>query len=366
MDESRTMQFPDRVFELSTGEAKEFFIAVSASPGEPPDAVLDRALGVVRAKSAAIISAKVFGAPPGNSAGDLLRSRGGGVDWPVTWIGEDTARGTELSGVQIWAVAGTPCTRIRRGDVVLATVFDDEHARYCKLAGVLPDDTASDAAAQTMQVFHTMQGVLHEAGMTFDHVVRTWFFNDRITSWYRVFNDARDDFFYAHHVFDGIVPASTGIGGSNIMGAALAAGLLAVQPKSDSVAVRRVSSPLQCPAFDYGSSFSRAVEIDTPDCRRVFISGTASIAPEGYTMHLGETAPQMAHTMHVIEAILQSRGMGWEDANRAIAYVKRAEDLELVSNSISPLANAPVLLVNNDICRDDLLFEIELDAAKMK
>lgn len=360
------MPFLDRVFELHSGETKEFFMAVSASPGEPADAVIERALAFARDRNAEIVAAEAFGAPPGTAACEFLRACGAGADWPAAWIGEDATRGIGLSGIQIWAIAGTPCTRIRRGDTASATVFDDEHARYCRVAGILPDDPTSTASEQTMQVFHAMLDILQQAGMSFDNVVRTWFFNDRITSWYKEFNDARDDFFYAHHVFDGIVPASTGIGGSNIMGAALTAGLLAVQPKSDSVAVRRVSSPLQCPAFDYGSSFSRAVEIETPSARRLLISGTASIAPEGYTIHLGETEPQIAHTTRVIEAILQSRGMGWEDVSRAIAYVKRPEDVELASNHMSQLADAPVLLVNNDVCRDDLLFEIELDAVKRK
>lgn len=360
------MQFPDRVFELSSQGVKEFFIAVSAAPGESADAVLNRAFDLLRDSSAELIAAEVFGAPPGQHTLKLLRSHGGGVDWPVAWVGEDAARGIELSGVQLWAVAGAPCARIRVGNDIVGAVFEDAHARYCRLAGVLPGNTGATPAAQTTHVFQGMLEALAQAGMDFDHVVRTWFFNDRITSWYKEFNDARDDFFYAHHVFDGLVPASTGIGGSNIPGGVLTAGLLAVHPKSDDVAVRRVSSPLQCPAFDYGSSFSRAVEIDTPRYRRVLVSGTASIAPEGYTIHVGETEPQIEHTMHVVDAILHSRGLDWKDVNRAILYFKRASDLPLSSACKSRLGNAPVLVVNNDVCRDDLLFEIELDAVSVK
>lgn len=252
------------------------------------------------------------------------------------------------------------------GDTVIGSVFEDADARYCRLAGILPNETSATPAAQTTHVFQAMLEALGQAGMNFDHVVRTWFFNDRITSWYKEFNDARDNVFYAHHVFDGIVPASTGIGGSNIVGAALTGGLLAVQPKSADVTIGRVSSPLQCPAFDYGSSFSRAVEIDTPACRRVFVSGTASIAPEGYTVHLGETEPQMAHTMHVVEAILHSRDLDWQDVNRAILYFKHAEDIPFFSTCMNRLGSAPLLVVNNDVRRDDLLFEIELDAVKIK
>jgi hypothetical protein len=44
-------------------------------------------------------------------------------------------------------------------------------------------------------------------------------------------------------------------------------GLLAVKTKSKGVRAFEVRSPLQSAAVEYGSSFSRAVEIDLPDHR---------------------------------------------------------------------------------------------------
>ncbi|MCX5642874.1 MAG: hypothetical protein NTY10_06580 [Candidatus Omnitrophica bacterium] len=67
--------------------------------------------------------------------------------------------------------------------------------------------------------------------------------------------------------------------------------------------------------------------------------------------------------MEVVQAILDSRSMGWKDTVRAIAYFKDIKDTVFFDNYCRKhgLLNLPVLVVQNDICRDDLLFEIEVD-----
>lgn len=207
-----------------------------------------------------------------------------------------------------------------------------------------------------------MQEGLRAAGMDFSHVIRTWFYNYEMLQWYDEFNKVRTAFFHEHKVFDGLVPASTGIGGRNAAGAALTAGLVAV--RTPGVAPKAIASPLQCPALDYGSSFSRAVELKTPGYRRLMISGTASIAPEGHSVHIGDIDKQVQLTCDVAGAILQSRGMSWQDLSRAIAYFKYGKDAEAFTRfcAAQHLPSMPFLYTANDICRDDLLFEIELDA----
>jgi len=64
------------------------------------------------------------------------------------------------------------------------------------------------------------------------------------------------------------------------------ADVLAVAPKTDAVRIKMVDSPLQGAAWAYGSSFSRALEVIVPDCRRLYISGSASITPDGATADL--------------------------------------------------------------------------------
>jgi len=51
--------------------------------------------------------------------------------------------------------------------------------------------------------------------MDFSHVARTWLYLDNLLDWYDDFNVVRTSFFRKHDVFRGLVPASTGIGGSN-------------------------------------------------------------------------------------------------------------------------------------------------------
>jgi len=123
-------------------------------------------------------------------------------------------------------------------------------------------------------------------------------------------------------------------------------------------------SPLQGPATAYGSAFSRAVEVVGPGWKRLLVSGTASIDKSGYTSHPNSIKKQVQTTMRVVDALLQSRGMCAGNIVRAIAYSPREE----YSHWFNEWAKrnwpfeASVLLGCADICRKELLFEIELDA----
>jgi len=100
--------------------------------------------------------------------------------------------------------------------------------------------------------------------------------------------------------------------------------------------------------------------------RRLYVSGTASISQDGRSIYVGDVERQVERTMEVVEAILKSRDMGWPDVTRAIAYYKQAADCPLAGGYCKglELPEFPVALVKNDICRNDLLFEIEVDAIK--
>jgi hypothetical protein len=72
--------------------------------------------------------------------------------------------------------------------------------------------------------------------------------------------------------------------------------------------------------------------------------------------------------MQVVEAILRRQGMDWGDVTRAIAYFKHARAATAwgrlcQSRRLLPL---PAVVVKNDICRDDLLFEFETDAVRFE
>ena len=98
--------------------------------------------------------------------------------------------------------------------------------------------------------------------------------------------------------------------------------------------------------------------------RRLFISGTASIWPDGRTAWVNDAAKQVTLTMEVVVAILQSRDMDFRNVTRATAYFqnstfKRYFDAWCEERELWRL---PVIALQAEVCRDDLLFEIEVDA----
>lgn len=344
---------------------REFYVNAAPAPDESIAEVFCNIAALLREENACVVSLEVFGvsAVEGNPA---LQVAFGEPDFPVTWLDEGCESAQPLVGVQAWAVSGLTVTPLRAGGRILGSLFEDGCVRACRLGGLGATDPALPAHEQARAVFHQMASLLEQAGMDFSNVVRTWFYNHRMLDWYGAFNTVRTDFFLEHGVFDGLVPASTGVGGHNALGGALTAGLLALVPRCAEVRTFAIPSPLQCPALAYGSAFNRAVEITLPDHRRLLISGTASIAPEGHTVHLDDVEAQVALTMEVVAAILESRGMSWSDVSRSIAYFKHAKDATVFENyrATEKIPSFPAIVVKEDICRDDLLFEIELDALK--
>jgi enamine deaminase RidA (YjgF/YER057c/UK114 family) len=287
-------------------------------------------------------------------------------DIPLTCvIGGPTAPG--LGGLHLSGVADGFVTDLRVADRVVGTVVEGAYATEVRLAGLTAEDTTLPLDQQARRTFEMMEEALALVDMDFSHVARTWLYLDDILAWYDDFNRVRTAFFNDRGVFDHLVPASTGIGGANPAGAAMVAGVYAVRAQHPEVTVQAVPSPLQCPAPAYGSSFSRAVEVAMPDLTRLLISGTASIAPGGATSHIGDVKAQTQLTCEVVEAILESRGMGWEHVTRGTAYVRHAKDAGVLEEYrlAAGMPALPVLVAHNVICRDDLLFELEVDAARI-
>jgi len=355
-----------QIITLNRGAFHEYFMTSVPEGNEPAQSLFQRMADAVRARKAHVISQEVFGIPDRDGAGmQMLKDTMGGIDAPVTWLEDGHA--SDLCGVHLRAISGTSVKRLELDGRIVGSVIEDDYARYCHLGGLLPRRDHLSRSEQASVIFDQMEEMLEAAGMEFSHVLRTWFYNNNILGWYGDFNKIRDDFFHNKRIYDGLVPASTGVGGCNSAGTALVGGLLAVKAKSKGVRAFEVRSPLQSAALKYGSSFSRAVELDLPGHRRLYISGTASIDPNGITAHVGDSEAQVTLTMQVVHAILESRGMDWADVTRGLAYFKHAEDAPLfkkyrISNKI-PLF--PVVIAENCICRDDLLYEIEVDAIRI-
>eukprot|EP00906_Rhabdomonas_costata_P020681 RCo030107 len=254
--------------------------------------------------------------------------------------------------------------------VLVGMSWETPEARFLRVGGLVPLAQAGlPPAAQCEAILASFDAVLGSHGMTARSIARTWYFLDEILAWYSEFNAVRNAWFTKHKVFSGVVPASTAIGGPNPWGTAVVGGLIAVLPLRPSTAptVAALASPLSCSALQYGSAFSRAVEVAPGPAaapHTIFISGTASVALDGSTAHVGDIAAQIERTMSTIAAILKPRAAGWGDVTRMVAYFKREADVGaflayLKDHGLPPL---PLALTANTVCRDDFLFEVELDA----
>ena len=247
--------------------------------------------------------------------------------------------------------------------------FEDADAKYVWAWGITPPDLKKSRGEQASEIFEEIERLLAQDGLTFAHVVRTWFYNDNINDWYAEFNAARTRFFETRHVFETFLPASTGIGHPNPFGAALVAGYFAMLPKTGNAAKEIVKSPLQTDAMTYRSSFSRAAETKSAAGRRLFVSGTASILPDSSDVaFLDDPERQIACAMRAALAIVESRGMTARDVNRAIVYLKKPEYHDLwqawLKEQGLPTNYATELVA--EVCRPEWLFEVELDAVTNK
>ena len=290
----------------------------------------------------------------------------GQAEWPVVWLQGDANKDGDLYSMQAVALAGITPKPIRLNGRDMGFTYEDETARYCRLRGVIPQDVNASRSEQTRSAFETMDAALKLNGFQFTDTVRTWIYLDRLLEWYDDFNIVRTQYFNKTGIFDHRVPASTGIGAANQYGAAIMMDVLAIQPKDDRLKIQEVISPLQNSAIDYKSSFARAVEMAYPTHKKVLISGTASIDPEGRTAHLDDPEKQIRLTLEVVHAILESRGMGWGDLFRGIAYFKDMATKPIYDKIAAELGipRFPLAISHADVCRHDLLFEIELDAVK--
>lgn len=292
----------------------------------------------------------------------------GGVDWPLMWLQGDPCDGKNVSGMQALHVQGASIRLLKLDGRVVGATWSDADADYCAIAGVGSSALAASRQNQALRVFTRMESVLALAGMTFLHVVRTWFFLDRLLEWYVAFNAVRTAFFQERGVFEHVVPASTGIGAVNPEGSALVAGALAVRPRHQGVSILAAPSPLQCSAMNYRSSFSRAVELKFSDRRELLVSGTASIDPAGGTAHCGDVRAQIELTFDVVNAILRSCNMDWVDATRGIAYFRNMREAACLKDTLRArsIQNFPLITAHATVCREDLLFELELDAVRSR
>jgi enamine deaminase RidA (YjgF/YER057c/UK114 family) len=119
--------------------------------------------------------------------------------------------------------------------------------------------------------------------------------------------------------------------------------------------------------YDPPSSFSRGMRLDFGGVAVLLISGTASIGPNGETLHEGDFRAQTRRTFANISALLAAEGATWKDVVRTTCYLRDiARDYTAFneertaffrSQGLDPLpASTGIQAI---LCRPELLVEIE-------
>ena len=344
---------------------RELMLSETVRPGEEPVLALRRLAIRLREQNASLIGLMIFGNVAARlSIETAMRDVLGAPDWPVLWVEGASCHGAALAGVQAFALVGGRGEPVMLEGRVVATRYTVGDTALCWVGGVVAEDTAATRGLQTEQAFNQLEKALNAAGFVFGDLMRTWCYNHDLLAWYGEFNHVRSARYRKVAFRTGSLPVSTGISATNLAGAAIVLAGLAMRPARADGGAREIGSPLQCPAPAYGSAFSRAMEFELGGKRRVLVSGTASIEPGGATVWTDDINRQIELTMRVVAAILEARGLGWADVTRALAYFKSPAFVPVFETWCREYGweNPPCINLHCDICRDDLLFEIEVDA----
>jgi len=360
---------------------EELYVSASAPQGSAASARADAAVlyGEIAAflseRDAAIVQERLYGALAVQAAAEAGRADAVGDspafgDVPPTYLEGMPACGDGLAGVHLCAIAGGRSAPVLYGDHPIGQVVRTPAATYVYLSGVrgTSPDTPLPPAEQATRMFDVANGLLRNLGLRYRDVVRTWIYVGDILGWYDEFNQARNAC-YTHYGLlgqgDDYLPASTGIQARPPGCLELTMDLLAIQPATGSdLVIEPLHNPLQNEAYFYGSAFARAMEVVTGGARTVYVSGTASIDESGHSIHQDDIEAQIVRTVGNVEALIGTRGLTPADICQATIFLKDARYIEPFYTLCAgtPLAELGVCMVA-DVCRADLLFEIDAVAA---
>jgi enamine deaminase RidA (YjgF/YER057c/UK114 family) len=222
-----------------------------------------------------------------------------------------------------------------------------------------------------LRIFHLLDA------LGYPHLWRVWNYFSAINAEqgelerYRQFNIGRQNaFLAAGRLSADSIPAACALGtASGALTIAFMAGRLAPLP---------IENPRQTSAYHYPSeygprspTFSRAVIARPPGQELLFISGTASIVGHR-TVHPGDPLGQTRETVANLHAVLEEANRLTLAAPYTLAdlryrvYLRHREDFPGISALLEKetAPRAQVVYVQADICRADLLVEIEAMASQ--
>jgi len=298
------------------------------------------------------------------------------ADPPLSYVGNQPCVGGLLAGIQILAAAPRA-----RSPLTCQTVVDGEHPCGCLLTvgdlriacltAVTGVDEQPDALpeprAQMDRMFARAVRRIDELGLAYPHVARTWIYLRDLLDDYDALNASRTAAYRDAGLIPADIPpslpASTGIQGHHATGSpSCFLDLIAVARRGSSAPLHRpLRTAHQCEAAMYGSFFSRGVTVDLGGLRLLFVSGTASINAAGETVHRGAPAAQILETYAAVETVLAAESVRFAQVVSSVAFCKDPAAYRAFQDlrSSSEIPDLPAIAVQADICRDDLLFELE-------
>ncbi len=274
--------------------------------------------------------------------------------------------------------------------------------RYCKInssgyneywfAGVGSGAKDESTHEKSANAFASLLDAFLKLGIGFNSVFRQWNYVERIFDFdqvenrqrqnYQLFNEVRNEY-YSKYLTDSGFPAATGIG-TNLNGVTIEC--MAVTSDSEVTTVA-ISNPKQLNSYKYGQDvlkgdpqtnskqnqppqFERARLMTNGHGSRLFISGTASIVGQE-TIGLNDVEKQTYVTIENIEQLASEGNLRSHYPELAVfpdkyayvrVYVKNEEDIPAVKVICENHFGAvPMTFVKADICRADLLVEIEAE-----
>ncbi|MCL2349562.1 MAG: hypothetical protein FWC50_15030 [Planctomycetaceae bacterium] len=253
---------------------------------------------------------------------------------------------------------------------------------------IRPDETPLSSYERSLNAFSKLQAILMQRGYGIPDLYRTWLYQGHIvdaegaTQRYKELNRARTDIFgerkflanFLPQSFEGVAfPASTGIGADDYD---LVISAQAVQSDRKDLIFVPLENPLQVSAFRYAKTyspkspkFSRAMAFVAGSDAMVYISGTASITASE-SRYLDDAGRQTHQTLDNIAALVSQENLanhgihGFHASLDQVAiarvYVKNASDFPVIRQVCEQrLGNIPLFYVFADVCRPELLVEVE-------
>lgn len=361
----------------------DVFLVASAPEGADAAATAEDAYaqiaGILREQNLTPVQERIFGCIGAegtilSARRDALTSMGIATHGPLNYLQGHPTRGEGLAGVILRAVANETITTIFDNGIPRGRSWRRNGATFMllqDLQGQYAGNGDSSPASQAQHAIEQADRILRAQGASYRNTARTWFYLSNILDWYGEFNRARNAKYAGFDLMptDGerppVLPASTGILADTPGGTACSMDLLAVVPDSSGVpTVHYLSNPGQKDAFKYGSAFSRCAVIRDTDHALLEISGTASIDEAGRSIHLGDIRGQVRCTLDKIAALIVQAGATLQDIVAATVFIKNGEDAPTVRTILAErgLERLPAVYVTADVCRDDLLFEIDAEA----